>query len=252
MKPLDQIITILVKPLFTILLLFLSLILALIFLSPSSLFSELSISSDSSLSYKRNVRLDIWSVRRIAEWRPCKWWLEEKPIALPAKSNGFIRVDCYGGLNQMRRDLCDGVGVARLLNATLVLPKFEVAAYWNDSSDSYAATYFGNMDKMVAAIRALKGLPNTLFLNRRAFAQLTSRGLKEKELMAALWKRDRLTACTDTLLGTARGQGGQGSSSSLGAQSSRRHISALTPEEKGGPLVDSNCESSFWLLRPCD
>lgn len=29
--------------------------------------------------------------------------------------------------------LCDGVGVARLLNATLVLPKFEVAAYWNES-----------------------------------------------------------------------------------------------------------------------
>ena len=77
--------------------------------------------------------------------------------ALPAKSNGFIRVDCFGGLNQMRRDvsvldqcfllsphkaiidhvtllqLCDGVGITRLLNATLVLPKFEVAAYWNES-----------------------------------------------------------------------------------------------------------------------
>jgi hypothetical protein len=29
--------------------------------------------------------------------------------------------------------LCDGVGIARLLNATLVLPNFEVAAYWNDT-----------------------------------------------------------------------------------------------------------------------
>jgi hypothetical protein len=28
---------------------------------------------------------------------------------------------------------CDGVGIARLLNATLVLPKFEAAAYWNES-----------------------------------------------------------------------------------------------------------------------
>ena len=27
---------------------------------------------------------------------------------------------------------CDGVGIARLLNATLVLPKFEVAAYWDE------------------------------------------------------------------------------------------------------------------------
>lgn len=29
--------------------------------------------------------------------------------------------------------LCDGIAVARLLNATMVLPKFEVAAYWNES-----------------------------------------------------------------------------------------------------------------------
>ncbi|KAL8552466.1 hypothetical protein ACS0TY_001235 [Phlomoides rotata] len=33
----------------------------------------------------------------------------------------------------MRRDFCDGVGISCLLNATLVLPKFEVAAYWNES-----------------------------------------------------------------------------------------------------------------------
>jgi hypothetical protein len=29
--------------------------------------------------------------------------------------------------------LCDGIAVARLLNATMVLPKFQVAAYWNES-----------------------------------------------------------------------------------------------------------------------
>nr|DAD27141.1 TPA_asm: hypothetical protein HUJ06_028609 [Nelumbo nucifera] len=84
----------------------------------------------------RSGKLDIWSVRRIFEWRPCKWWLEEDITALPAESNGYIRVDFYGGLNQMRRDFCDGVGIACLLNATLVLPKFEVAAYWNESRSS--------------------------------------------------------------------------------------------------------------------
>ncbi|CAI9767210.1 unnamed protein product [Fraxinus pennsylvanica] len=71
------------------------------------------------------------------------WALSDEMVSLPAKSNGYIRVDCYGGLNQMRRDLCDGVGVARLLNATLVLPKFEVAAYWNESRyPLYAKTAF--------------------------------------------------------------------------------------------------------------
>lgn len=37
--------------------------------------------------------------------------------------------------------LCDGVGIARLLNATLVLPKFEVAAYWNESRYAFVMTY---------------------------------------------------------------------------------------------------------------
>ncbi|XP_017216023.1 O-fucosyltransferase 13 isoform X2 [Daucus carota subsp. sativus] len=46
----------------------------------------------------------IWSVRRFIEWRPCDWWIRGHLNALPEESNGYIRVDCYGGLNQMRRD----------------------------------------------------------------------------------------------------------------------------------------------------
>ncbi|XP_052724542.1 O-fucosyltransferase 13 isoform X3 [Vigna angularis] len=63
--------------------------------------------------------------------------------------------------------------------------------YISINSDSYVATYFGNMDKMVAAMRAFKGLYKTLFLSRRGFAELTSKGLRGKELMAALWKVHR-------------------------------------------------------------
>ncbi|XP_031283035.1 O-fucosyltransferase 13 isoform X2 [Pistacia vera] len=59
------------------------------------------------------------------------------------------------------------------------------------NSDSYMATYFGNMDKMVAAMRAFKGLHKTLFLGRRGFAELTAQGLKGKELKQALWKAHR-------------------------------------------------------------
>nr|XP_043615196.1 O-fucosyltransferase 13 isoform X2 [Erigeron canadensis] len=58
--------------------------------------------------------------------------------------------------------------------------------YVSINSDSYVATYFGNMDKMVAAMRAYKGLYKTLFLSRKAFAELTSQGLKGNELMKAL------------------------------------------------------------------
>ncbi|KAK9282076.1 hypothetical protein L1049_004988 [Liquidambar formosana] len=144
-----------VRPVVSILLVTLSLLLVVLLLSPPSPFSESSVFSNSAVG-----KLDIWSVRRIAEWRPCKWWLQGDQTALLAESNGYIRVDCYGGLNQMRRDLCDGVGIARLLNASLVLPKFEVAAYWNDSSgfaDVFDVDYF--VQQMDGFVKVVKELP---------------------------------------------------------------------------------------------
>lgn len=63
--------------------------------------------------------------------------------------------------------------------------------YVSINSDSYVATFFGNMDKMVAAMRAFNGKQRTLFLSRRAFAEFTYKGLKGKELNQALWKTHR-------------------------------------------------------------
>ncbi|KAL4309323.1 hypothetical protein GQ457_01G039630 [Hibiscus cannabinus] len=143
-----------VKPVF-IIISTLSLYLALVLLSPTGPVVP-SNSSDSPNSAKS----EIWDVKRIVEWRPCNWWFQSHSTPLPSKSNGYIRVDCYGGLNQMRRDFCDGVGIARLLNATLVLPKFEVAAYWNESSgfaDVFDVDYFIN--KMNGFVKVVKELP---------------------------------------------------------------------------------------------
>ncbi|KAJ4778888.1 O-fucosyltransferase family protein [Rhynchospora pubera] len=111
------------------------------------------------------VRSIIWETPRVFEWRPCAWWQENDGSleALPEKSNGYIRVDCYGGLNQMRRDLCDGIGIARLLNATMVLPKFHVAAYWNESSDFrdiFDIDYF--IERTKGFVRVIKELPDEL------------------------------------------------------------------------------------------
>lgn len=63
----------------------------------------------------------------------------------------------------MRRDFCDGVGIARLLNATIVLPKFEVAAYWNESSgfaDIFDVDYFIQQTK--GFVEVVKELPEEL------------------------------------------------------------------------------------------
>ncbi|KAF6175304.1 hypothetical protein GIB67_021809 [Kingdonia uniflora] len=91
-----------VKPLFSILIIFLSLILLTILFSPSTPFSQNFISPFSPR------KSEIWSVRRIVEWRPCKWWLEGHltDIFCMCRASGFeygyLRVDCYGGINKMR------------------------------------------------------------------------------------------------------------------------------------------------------
>ncbi|RDY12292.1 hypothetical protein CR513_02929 [Mucuna pruriens] len=133
-----------VKPVFSVLVVSLSLLFLLALLSPPSPFSQNSISGKPSLG-----EVDIWSVRRLVEWRPCNWWLQAHQTALPLETNGYIRVDCYGGLNQMRRDFCDGVGIARLLNATLVLP--------NGFADVYDVDYF--VQHMNGFVKVIKELP---------------------------------------------------------------------------------------------
>lgn len=60
--------------------------------------------------------------------------------------------------------------------------------YVSINSDEYIATYFGNMDKMVSAMRALNGMQRTLFLNRRAFATYSGKGMQGEQLAEAMWR----------------------------------------------------------------
>ncbi|KAL4186307.1 hypothetical protein AMTRI_Chr09g13530 [Amborella trichopoda] len=154
------------KPVFSAVLIVFPLVLLVIFLSPGA-----SISQRYLLPTPRRIfspmewmgKSEIWSVPRLSEWRPCDWWKDQYLLALPERTNGYIRVDCYGGLNQMRRDFCDGVGIASLLNATIVLPKFEAAAYWNETSgfaDVFDVDYF--IQQMRGFINVLKVVPDEL------------------------------------------------------------------------------------------
>ncbi|KAL0385895.1 UNVERIFIED_CONTAM: Rhamnogalacturonan I rhamnosyltransferase 1 [Sesamum radiatum] len=85
------------------------------------------------------------------------------PPLVPARnytSNGFLKVSCNGGLNQMRSAICDMVTVARLLNLTLVVPELDKTSFWADPSnfeDIFNVQHF--IDSLRDEVRIIKRLP---------------------------------------------------------------------------------------------
>uniref|UniRef100_A0A5B7AZS2 O-fucosyltransferase family protein n=1 Tax=Davidia involucrata TaxID=16924 RepID=A0A5B7AZS2_DAVIN len=95
-----------------------------------------------------------------SSWRPCA---DQRNWEPSEGNNGYILFSANGGINQQRVAVCNAVAVARLLNATLVLPKFLFSSVWRDVSqfsDIYQEEHFINYLK--PDIRIVKELPKEL------------------------------------------------------------------------------------------
>ncbi|KAL8476283.1 hypothetical protein ACS0TY_028814 [Phlomoides rotata] len=122
---------------------------------------------------------ELWTPLPDQGWKPCL--RPDGSASLPEKSEGYIQVFLDGGLNQQRMGICDAVALAKILNATLIIPHLEVNPVWKDSStfeDIFDVDHFINALKDDISI--VKGVPDDYFWSTREYYATAVRATRVK------------------------------------------------------------------------
>lgn len=103
---------------------------------------------------------DIWDSKYSEFYYGCSDPSTHFTSAVPKKdSNGYLMIAASGGLNQQRTGITDAVVVARILNATLVVPELDHNSFWKDTSnfnDIFDVDWFiSSLSKDVTIVKKL-------------------------------------------------------------------------------------------------
>ncbi|XP_074577234.1 O-fucosyltransferase 7-like [Curcuma longa] len=93
----------------------------------------------------------------------------------PLHSRGFLLVHANGGLNQMRAGISDMVAVARLIDATLVIPRLDKRSFWHDSSNFsnvFDEEHF--IHALANDVKVVKKIPKELIMTTTAVIHFRS------------------------------------------------------------------------------
>ncbi|GJP79587.1 hypothetical protein CLOP_g9805 [Closterium sp. NIES-67] len=112
----------------------------------------------------------LWESPQQEEWRQCDAPSRKYREAPVPESNGYLQVFLDGGLNQQRISVCNAVTVARLLNATLIVPEFATNPFWQDTSqfaDIFDVDHF--ISSLHKDVRIERSLPPHLAWSTSAY-----------------------------------------------------------------------------------
>ncbi|KAH8964937.1 hypothetical protein BDL97_04G092000 [Sphagnum fallax] len=154
-----------------------------------------------SRTTKLDVTNSVWNVLAEKLWKPpsdqgfvpC---VDPSPSYTgPGKSRGYLMVATNGGLNQMRAGICDMVAVARILNATLVIPELDKRSFWQDSSnfsDVFDVDHF--IESLQGDVPIIKMLPEALHYEPKIVKEFQSWSNVKyyEEDIASLWSRYKI------------------------------------------------------------
>ncbi|CAN6447297.1 unnamed protein product [Victoria cruziana] len=96
-------------------------------------------------------------------WKPCAERRLDEVSYLPPENEttGYILIQAEGGLNQQRIAICNAVAVAKIMNATLILPLLKQDQIWKDQTkfeDIFDVNHF--IEYLKDDVRIVRDIPD--------------------------------------------------------------------------------------------